>query len=165
MSTAYESDAAITLCPATMADARLLFDWVNARDSLAGKEHTDGPISWEEHKRWLSERMKDDGTMIRIVEHDGAPAGQVRLQRRGGLFDVDVYIVPMERRRGLAGAAIAAAVEELERIAPDASVRARVRIDNGQSRRLFERLGFKETGRDGAILTYTCACSASSATP
>lgn len=165
MSAAPKSAAAILLRPATMADARLLFDWANTPDSLAGKEHTDGPIPWEQHRRWLSERMTDDGTMIRVVEHGGALAGQVRLQRRGGVFDVDIYIVPTERRRGLAAAAISAAVEELERNAPGASVRARVGIDNGASRRLFERLGFELSGRDDAFLTFMRPCRAPSETP
>ena len=148
-----------------MADAELLFGWANAPDSLAGKEQTSAPVPWDEHRRWLSRRLKDKDTLIRIAERAGVLVGQVRLQRRGDAFDVDIYIVPAERRGGVAGTAITAAVEELGGMARGSLVRARARADNSPSQRLFESLGFELTSRDGSFLTYMSACTPSSETP
>ncbi len=153
-----------------MSDARLLFGWVNDPESLARKERTVAPIPWDHHQGWLAERLDDDDTLMFIVENNEAPAGQVRLQRRGDAFEIDIYVVPGARRRGLAKTAIAAALVALEEIRPGANARARVKSDNQASIRLFESLGFeKATGEDeygeGEYLVYRRGPAARSEQP
>ncbi len=133
-----------TLRPAGMSDARLLFGWVNDPEALARKELTGGPIPWDEHRGWLAERLDDDDTLMFIVERGETPAGQVRLQRRGNAFEIDIFIVPDARGRGLAKMAVAAALDALEENRPGAIARARVKSDNQASIRLFESLGFEK---------------------
>jgi RimJ/RimL family protein N-acetyltransferase len=144
------SSASITLRRATAADARLLFDWVNAPDALAQKERTQGPIAWQEHTAWLDRRLADPGTALVIAEQAGQPIGQVRLERRDDVHLVDIYVVPAARRSGVAHTVLALS---LERAGVGAAV-ARVKADNTASRRLFEAAGFTEAGREGDMIIY-----------
>ncbi|MGE5147423.1 MAG: N-acetyltransferase family protein [Candidatus Eiseniibacteriota bacterium] len=144
--------ATITLRPATAADARLLFDWVNSPDALAQKERTRGPIAWPEHAGWLDRLLADRGSALFIVEQADRPIGQVRLERDGdaGVHRVDIYVVPSARRGGVARTALRQA---LKHVVVDAAV-ARVKAGNTASRGLFESVGFAEVGREGDIVVY-----------
>jgi len=142
--------AAIILRRATSADARLLFEWVNAADALSQKEHTTRPIEWHEHRAWLEGRLADTEVTLLIVEEKGSPIGQVRLEPRDGSHVIDVYIVPSARERGIALAAVKAALDR----APIRSAVARVKAGNEASRRLFESAGFIESGREGEIVIF-----------
>lgn len=148
MSGGHATTASHALRPAEISDARLLFDWVNNPESLAQKELTGGPIPWDEHQSWLAQRLVDDNTLLFIVEDKETPSGQVRLQRRAGAFEIDIYIAPSARRRGLARTAITASLDALEGSRPGARVRARVKSDNAASIRLFESLGFEKAPRE-----------------
>jgi RimJ/RimL family protein N-acetyltransferase len=142
--------ATIALRRATAADARLLFDWVNAPDALAQKERTRGPIAWPEHAAWLERRLADPGTALFIAERAGQAVGQVRLERHGDAHLVDIYVVPSVRQTGVARAALAQAIQR----AGIGVAAARVKAGNAASRRLFETTGFVEAGRDGEIVVY-----------
>jgi RimJ/RimL family protein N-acetyltransferase len=145
--------AAIALRPATAADARLLFDWVNTPDALAQKERTRGPIAWPEHAAWLDRLLADGGSALFIVEHADRPIGQVRLERDGAAHRVDIYVVPSARRRGAARLALTRALQH-----PGVGTAvARVKTGNAASRRLFESTGFAEVGRDGDVVIYRFA--------
>jgi len=140
----------INLRNATRADARLLFDWVNAPDSLAQKEHTAGPIPWQAHCAWLERKIDDPATTLVIIERAGAAVGQVRLEPHGAVHAIDIYVAPAARGRGIARAALLAA---LERAAVGAAV-ARVKAGNVASRGLFAAAGFSEEGREGEMVIY-----------
>lgn len=144
------TEPAINLRPATSADARLLFGWVNAPDALTQKEQTTRPIEWNDHCSWLELRLADSATLLLIVEEGRSPVGQVRLEPRGGVHVIDIYIAPAARGRGLARAALKSA---LDRAGIGAAV-ARVKGSNTASRHLFESAGFFEAGREGEIMIY-----------
>jgi RimJ/RimL family protein N-acetyltransferase len=124
-------------------DARLLFDWVNRPDSRAASLLAQRPVAWDEHCRWLDERMADPASRLWIVEVDGRPVGQVRLQDRGRGPEVALFVEERARGRGIATAALALALEEARGTWARAYAVAKVRLDNVASRRLFERAGFR----------------------
>jgi RimJ/RimL family protein N-acetyltransferase len=130
---------------ATTEDAERLFHWVNAPDSLANKLKTREPIGWEEHCRWLADRLSADECVIRVLEHGDRDVGQLRLERHGDAYDVDIYVVPEARGQGIARQAIALGAREIFARDRTAVVRACVRIENVPSRRLFAAAGFTLT--------------------
>jgi RimJ/RimL family protein N-acetyltransferase len=132
----------VRLRPATAGDAGLLFDWLNAPDSIAASLDTRVPVAWDSHCRWLAERLADPAAQVWIVEVDGRTAGQVRLQDKGDGPEVALYVVGWVRGRGIAQAALADALAAGSHAWPGARAIARVRHDNPASRRLFERCGF-----------------------
>lgn len=134
--------SALRLRPAGPEDADLLLGWANAPDSLAAKLKTSSPIPRDSHVAWLARRLADPATRLRIVLEGSEAVGQVRLEPRDGALEIDVYVVPERRGRGVARAALALALAEP---APGSVLRARVRTANAASRRLFASLGFRET--------------------
>jgi len=140
----------LVLRPATTDDAKLLFDWVNAPDSLANKIATVAPVDWPTHRQWLQARIADPDCLLEIVELDGRPIGQVRLEPGDRGTMVDIYIAPAFRRSGLARTALA---EAIARCAARPVV-ALVKPDNAPSLALFRALGFREIGAEGALSVF-----------
>jgi RimJ/RimL family protein N-acetyltransferase len=140
----------LSLRRASRADARLLFDWLNAPDSLAQKERTTAPVAWASHCTWLESRLADADFALFIVEHESKAIGQVRLEPRREGHLIDIYIVPERRGRGVAVAALEAAL----RAAGIATAVARVKGGNAASHRLFRKAGFAEMGREGGMTIY-----------
>ena len=89
-------------------DSSLLLEWVNKSDSLEVKIESNNVISEVEHSKWFIERLNDNDTHIWIIlNKDNVPIGQIRFQRKvNKYFDIDIYIVEEERRRGIAGKAL-----------------------------------------------------------
>lgn len=151
----------ISLRPATFADAKLLFDWVNSPDSLAGKLRTNGKISWADHSNWFEQRLKDPGTSIWIAYDGDAAVGQVRLQQRlaedPGVFDVDIFVASEARGRGRAKAMLMDAANNLTKRLPGARLRACVLHDNKASQELFQSLGYRVVAKEADHLVYLSA--------
>src|SRR5689334_23187327 len=96
----------IALRRAVEADSSLLFQWVNRKDSLAGKLLTRGPIDRHEHEQWFARRLADPDTFLWIVESQDKPVGQLRLMKRARAYEVDIYVEAAGRRVGAAKAAL-----------------------------------------------------------
>ena len=145
----------IRLRPAEPADCRRLFDWVNRPESLAGKLATDEKIAWETHEAWFARRLADGFAKIWIVlDETGAAVGQLRLERKGEAFEVDVFIVPGRRGAGVARAALAEALREAAALWPQAPVVARVLPSNRASQALFAACGFRRGPDQADHLVY-----------
>jgi RimJ/RimL family protein N-acetyltransferase len=143
------------LRPASVADSRQLFVWVNSPDSLSVKALTRGPILLADHEAWLAQRLADAGTIMQIIEVNGVSVGQIRLQQgSSGTYTVDIYIEPNHRGRGLAAWAIAEMVKKLAQIHPRAVVVALVRVENVPSMALFQCAGFVEVDRSDNFVTF-----------
>ena len=134
--------SALRLRPAGLDDADLLLDWANAPDSLASKMRTSSAIPRSTHVAWLTLRLSDPQARIRIVLDGDEAVGQVRLEPRDGALEIDVYVIPGRRVRGVARTALLLVFAEIE---PGLLLRARARVANAASRRLFASLGFRET--------------------
>ncbi len=131
----------LRLRPAGPEDAALLLGWANAPDSLAAKMQTTSPIPLSTHVDWLARRLADPEARIRIVFDGDTAIGQVRLEPRDGALEIDVYVIPGQRGRGVARQALSLVFSE---IGAGALFRARARSANAASRRLFASLGFNE---------------------
>ena len=142
---------ALILRPAGWADCERLFVWVNSPDSLKNKRLTRAPIPYETHRQWLERRLAAPGVILLIAERDGVPLGQVRLELRDDAYEIDVFVVAEARGCGVAAEAIEEALRRLWARDPGAIARALVGPANEGSARLFERLGFRRTGSDGAF--------------
>ena len=144
----------VALRPAIAADVDRLFDWVNMADSLAGKLRTAEPIPYDSHRRWCDSRLADPACRIRIIELDGVPVGQLRLEPGDYGYDVDIYVEAGSRQNGLAADALAQAIADLRAGEPESVFIATIRSENQASRRLFERLGFRLSASAPDHLVY-----------
>lgn len=131
--------------PARPYDAARLLAWRNDPTTVQ-LSRTGRPVEPHEHDRWFAERLDDPGTRIWIGEVDGEPVGEVRVDVRDGVGEVDVAVAPEHRGRGHARALLAEMEEE---VLGDYQVRelvARVHPVNEPSERAFRAVGFVEAG-------------------
>ena len=127
---------------ATLADIALMHEWVNSDDSQKWKKDTQHIISIEEHMEWLQSRLADPVTQIWIILDDDAPSGQVRLEKKGDLVYVDIYIVVGVRGTGLAGFALNESINRYTNLFGSEKFCAIVNPKNGISEKLFVKNGF-----------------------
>ena len=89
------------------------------------------------------------GGSVALAFIEGAPVGAMFVERKGGaLFLSRVSVVPEKRGSGITARMVALA-EALARGAGVGGLTLRVREVLAQNLALFQRLGFRETGRHG----------------
>jgi RimJ/RimL family protein N-acetyltransferase len=133
-----------TLRRATEADRDLLLAWANDPETRASSFHSQ-TIEPGEHAAWLARVLGSETDELLVGEIDGVPIGQVRLSRDElGVAEIGISVAPEARGRGLGSGLLQAAIEHgrTRSTPPVRTFRARVRIENAASRRLFEGAGF-----------------------
>lgn len=139
--------SAISLRPATAADARIVWEWRNDPASRAASRTT-AAIAWEDHAAWFPEALTTRRMLI--GEQDGAPVGLVRFDPDGaGGHWVSINLAPQARGRGVGRRLLAAAVATVA-----GPLHAEIRAGNLASERIFQACGFRPAGRDGAFARY-----------
>ncbi|GAB2952552.1 hypothetical protein GCM10027048_17130 [Hymenobacter coalescens] len=147
VSAAPRPSGGLTVRRATDDDARLYFDWANDPLVRQNAVQTE-PISWETHVGWFGRRLADTGAYLYVLEQDGTPVGQVRVEFEPKQPEapgvIDYAVAPAWRGRGLGAAILEQALTQLrhERTGSWAVV-GRVKAHNVASARVFERLGFQ----------------------
>ena len=118
-----------------------LYDWVNNNDSLEQKLNTNTKISFEHHVKWFNQRIDDKYTYIWIIEKDKINSiGQIRFEKKiDKYFDIDIYIIQSERKKGIAKCALKLALNKM----PSGVFRAIVKKNNYSSFNLFSSCRFK----------------------
>ncbi|SDC00292.1 GNAT family N-acetyltransferase [Nocardioides lianchengensis] len=140
----------LRLRPARFDDADRLLAWRNERSTRAASL-TQDVIEPAAHRSWLERRLADETCRLLIVELDGTPVGQVRLDRSGGDAEVSIGLAEHVRGRGVGAEALrlvrgALPWPEVIRLL------AHVREENAASLRLFAGLGYDELGRDDGVV-------------
>jgi RimJ/RimL family protein N-acetyltransferase len=132
------------LRPATAADSDRLREWRNDPETVAASLRGRS-VEPEEHEAWLARVLDDPEERLFIVEEEGEPVGQVRLQRHAnGRLEVHIGLAAGARGRGLGRQTLELAWKE----AGGEPVNARVLADNERSLRAFAAVGFRERSRD-----------------
>lgn len=136
----------LTLRPATMADARLLWAWANDPEVRAASFHSD-PIRWHEHEAWLAARLNDPGTRIYVaLDGTGEPVGQVRFEGCDGEAELGVSVARECRGGGLGTELIALGTRRLFADSPATRIDAFVKPTNEASKKAFLKAGFVPGG-------------------
>lgn len=134
---------AALLRPATINDADLLLKWVNDKSSLQWKQHTNNLIAPKHHINWLYSRLNDPTCQIWIISDAQEHAlGQVRLELEGKDVMVDIFVAPDNRGKGVASAALSAAMKKFYETCGVDKFCAIIHKNNLASLRLFESVGF-----------------------
>ncbi len=135
----------IRLRPATMDDAERLREWRNDPETVAASL-TGRAVEPDEHRAWLELVIDHPGERLFVIEDDGEPVGQVRVQRQeSGEAEVHIGLAPEARGRGLGRAVLDLAAGE----AGAEVLVAHVLADNERSLRAFAGAGFTERSREG----------------
>jgi perosamine synthetase len=146
-----EANAQLVLRTATIADARMIFEWRNMPEIVAlGKSQR--AVGWEEHSNWFQSALKDDQHLLLIVQLAKQPIGQVRFDYvRPRSCEVSIYLLPGYTGRGLGVLALrCACLEAFARLGVE-NILATIREDNQRSISAFQKAGFlQDTGEASA---------------
>jgi RimJ/RimL family protein N-acetyltransferase len=135
----------VTLRPATPEDSARLREWRNDPETVAASLSGRG-VEPAEHEAWLERVLADPAERLFVIEENGEPVGQLRLQRRGeGTLEVHIGLAASARGRGLGRRALELAWEQ----AGGEPLVARVLAGNERSLRAFAAAGFDERSREG----------------
>lgn len=123
-------------------DCRLLWEWAND-PAVRNVSFSTEPIPWEQHVQWFNSKLADIGNRHYIVlDEQGVPVGQARYELDGPNAVMSINLAPDVRGRGIGGATLALAVDELFRDSSAKLIHAYVKPDNEASVRLFMNAGF-----------------------
>lgn len=136
------------LRPATIEDARLLFEWRND-PSTRTQMHSTGDFDFPSHLAWLERTLSNPARKLYVAEVEGCPVGTVRADAADGITELSWTVAPQARGRGLGTQMVQAFIATL-----DGPLRAEVKTGNIASRKIAESIGLRlESERDG-LLTF-----------
>lgn len=118
---------------ATMADAKMLFDWRNDPETCAASINSDPP-QWEGHQKWLDASLCNPERALLIAEVDGVPVGTVRIDH-GEETELSWTVAPDQRGKGIAK-------QMVELACPPEHVVAKIKPENVASQKVAESAGF-----------------------
>jgi RimJ/RimL family protein N-acetyltransferase len=133
-------------------DEQRLLDWRNERGVREASFSSD-EISPEEHHRWFADNLLDPGCALLIVEDDGRPVGQVRLERVGtDLAEISVALASDVRGRGVGREALRLAASMAPQLLGVTTLKALVKEENEASLRAFRAAGFRDIATDHGVV-------------
>ena len=137
--------------PATLQDARFLWQWRNDPSTRAGSRNS-APVPWPEHLAWLESSLTREDRLLLVLEDETGPAGTVRWDLERDLeqraqegeheWEVSITVAPERRGHSLSRPILRAAEVALSEVSRSRATRltaylAMVHIDNQASLRLF----------------------------
>ncbi len=146
----------ITLREVREHDAAAIFAMANDPDTRASSRETSA-IRPDEHLDWFEHRREVDRGTFWVAEDGDLVVGQVRFSRVSGAWEVSFALEAAARGFGLSEGMIREGIRRLRAHCRDAggptTVVGVVHESNGTSRRIFDKLGFRQD------LTEAEACS------
>jgi UDP-2,4-diacetamido-2,4,6-trideoxy-beta-L-altropyranose hydrolase len=145
----------LTLRLSVPTDEELLLNWAN-EPLVRGNSFSPCRIDPADHHQWFTRRLNDrDACYIYVAESELAvPVGQVRFERLGNDWQIDYSLDCVYRGLGLGRKLLEKAIASLRSERRDGNLLARVKITNGASLHVFQRLGF-ESHLDSEVATFT----------
>jgi RimJ/RimL family protein N-acetyltransferase len=133
---------------ALLEDEALLLRWRNEPSTRAASL-SPGEIAPGQHHAWFTRKLADPDCVLFILEEEGRPVGQLRLDRVcPELAEVSVGVDLGARGRGLGREALRSAACEAERLLGVKCLKARVKRDNASSLAALAAAGFCVVAED-----------------
>jgi len=127
--------------PATMEDARQLFDWRNDPQTRVNSINIK-KVEWESHVTWLESSLVNSSRRIFIAMIEGEAVGTIRLDDDSskGKTELSWTIAPDQRGKGYGQAMVQAAIDLP--LVKGKKILARIKPENTPSIKIVEKLGF-----------------------
>lgn len=136
-------DSKFYLREATYKDKDLLFVWAN--DALVRKSAFSSQIiEYDEHCAWFKSIMSDSRVYQYIMEKDGIPVGQIRVNINGEEGEIDYSIAPEYRLRGYGKIIVEKLIKQIKEDRIEVTrLSASVKAENTASKKIFLDNGFE----------------------
>jgi RimJ/RimL family protein N-acetyltransferase len=132
-----------TLSYATENDCRNIWAW---RNSLLARKNSFNSryISWQEHKRWFSSKIKDGRTKIYIAKINKRKIGCIRFEVIRDYVQVSIHLNPIYIGKGFGAVIIKnGTLKFLKETNPTKPIMASIKKDNIASQKVFLKAGYK----------------------
>lgn len=137
----------LSLRPAATFDLQLLFNWKNDTTVRECAFNTN-LVTLEEHTKWFYAALKNSDIRIYILEDNGKPLGQVRINITDSIGLIDYSIDERFRCKGFGKKIIALLEEECKKTSIVSVLKAEVKKKNIASQKVFESLGYEKDEKE-----------------
>ena len=138
-----EKERGLTIRLAKTDDTLTYFKWANNKDVRKNSINT-APILLDNHKKWFACKLKSKDSKLYIIEKNGVPLGQVRLDREKNNAEIDYSISQKFRGKGFGEIILKNALKLYALNFPNDKIIAKAKQSNFASNRVFEKLDFKK---------------------
>lgn len=144
----------LSVRPATLSDAELLFRWRNDPLTIAGSRSGSG-VEWDGHIRWLSDQLLHKDRIFLIGVADTLPFGLVWFSlNRGGVWETSVSLDNGFRGRGMATKLLFSALQWMISCKDANAFSTEIGDDNTAAIKMYERCGFRYIHPSPGFGTY-----------
>ena len=145
----------------TREDAEYLFKWRNDPHTIAMSLNS-MPVTWNEHINWLQHALNDERKLLILCYlKNSAPVGFVRFDVHYHYAEVSINLNPRCRGKGFAKRCLTAALERFKKEFQSSTlIKARIKVENEASKRLFTGVGFLYLRTQTDIAFFTLDLSA-----
>lgn len=132
----------IFLSKVNKSDLKLLLSWANEQYKEGLKINTKKKITLEEHRKWFHTTNNNEFNFFYMIHYKKNKVGQIRLEKKRNLFEIDIFIDKSYRRNNIAAFALKFAISNVNVSYPKCFL-ARVKSTNIASIKFFKKLGFE----------------------
>ena len=125
------------LRPATLEDAKILFEWRNDPQVRAAS-HNQGEISFDDHLAWLEGSLANPNRKLYIAEEDGVSVGTVRADWAENAYTLSWTVSPEARGKGVGKHMVLLLVRQIRE-----PIRAEVKVGNIASIKISREVGMQ----------------------
>lgn len=144
----------IAIRPIKLSDSLRLLSWRNHPDVRRWSRDIK-EIRFDTHQTWFSDWFSGQGQkgFFFVIEHFDTPVGMIRFDlKTNKSFEISILVEPNFQGKGIAKAAIIAAINEIRVEFTEMTILASIHKKNLPSIELFKRLDFEQTGKSGDFL-------------
>ena len=137
------------LRPATLEDAKILFEWRNDPQARAAS-HNQDKISFKAHLSWLKDSLVNPDRKLYIAEEDGVRVGTVRADWTEGAFTLSWTVRPEFRGKGVGKRMVSLLAKQITE-----PIRAEVKVGNLASIRIAREAGLQLDYTKNGIMYFS----------
>jgi RimJ/RimL family protein N-acetyltransferase len=138
----------ITIRKAELTDLRLFWEWVNEA-KVRAQSFSDRFVTLDEHKEWFEKKIVDPRTRMYVaVGMIGEPMGQVRFDVHENEATISISVDQKYRGRGVGSCLLETGIRRCLEETSVKTFRACVKEANVTSIHLFEKTGFRISGKE-----------------
>lgn len=126
----------------TIDDALLLFNW-SKEEKVKKYSFSNNTSTFEEHKKWLFNKINNSSCCFYICEIDSIPAGLVRFEKQTDVCIIGISLDKNFRGKGFSSIFLSETITNYRNSNNKEIIQAYIKSDNTASIKAFEKAGFE----------------------
>jgi len=136
---------------ADYSDMNILYEWANDAETRVNAFNTE-LIQFDNHKKWLKEKLDSKNTLIYIYHYGKENIGQIRFDIENDTAVIDYTIAPSMRKQGNGYKMMLLAENKIKFEHPEIKILiGKVKKENIASQNVFRKLNFNEINQNDCM--------------